>query len=319
MARSERDVATAFVGRCESVSGSPPGYRFLLPTLPSDEEEPHLARGVPYPGSEGRCNCGRRPECKGGYCVIIDPCRNEIKVKIQWLPFHIPSETLRNALSEFGEVMEIRHQEWNVSEFESAESTTRGARMVFKEGVTAEGLPHLFKFYGNLILVVVPGRAPVCVRCRRRSHIRRYCQTPRCTKCRAFGHVREDCIRTYANVTGVASEDSDDKEDIMDVEEAETTAPDDRSREMQAFFSRHIQFRTEYRESTGRMRALISCLSILIFLALSCEETKNSTRNCTFEGHDIEDGSYKNLAQPLCEGPLHQRLNYSHSVSIVTK
>ncbi|KAK8766874.1 hypothetical protein V5799_006344, partial [Amblyomma americanum] len=100
--------------------------------------------------------------------------------------------------------------------------------MVLKEGVTAEEVPHLFKFYGGSVLVLVPGRAPPCPRCRRRGHIRRDYQTPRCTKCRAFAHVREDCIRTtYANVIGAASEDCDDKED-MDIEEAETTAPDDR-------------------------------------------------------------------------------------------
>ncbi|KAK8780466.1 hypothetical protein V5799_018193 [Amblyomma americanum] len=165
---------------------------------------------------------------KGGHSAIIDPCRKEIKVKIHWVPFHISSETLRKALSEFGEVMEIRHEERNVPRFVSADSTTRVARMVLKEGVMAEGQPHLFKFHGGSTLVVVPDRAPVCRRCRRRGHIRGDCQTPRCTKFRAFGHVREDCIHTYANVTVAASEDCEDKGDIMDIEEAETKAPDDR-------------------------------------------------------------------------------------------
>ncbi|KAK8786037.1 hypothetical protein V5799_007596 [Amblyomma americanum] len=100
--------------------------------------------------------------------------------------------------------------------------------MVLKVGLRAEELPHLFKFNGGSVLVAVPGRSPVCLRCRIRGNICRDCQTPRCTKCRAFGHVREGCIRTYANVTGAASEDCDDEEDIMDIEEAGTTAPDDR-------------------------------------------------------------------------------------------
>ncbi|KAK8784821.1 hypothetical protein V5799_008810 [Amblyomma americanum] len=99
--------------------------------------------------------------------------------------------------------------------------------MVLKDGITAVELPHLFKFHGGSVLVFVPGKAPVCLRCRRRNHIRRDCQAPCCTKCSAFGHVREDCIRTYANVTGAASEDYGDKEYIMDIGEAQTTAPDD--------------------------------------------------------------------------------------------
>ncbi|KAK8777960.1 hypothetical protein V5799_020699 [Amblyomma americanum] len=200
MARSERGVATAFVGRDESVSGPPPGYRFLLPTrrLMKEAKDAVLAAGG--------------PSVKGGYCAIIDPCRKEIKVKIHWVPLHIPSETLRKALSGFGEVIEIRHEEWNVPGFELAESTTRVSRMVLKEGATAEELPHLFKFYGGSVFVVVSGRAPVSLRCRRRGHIRRDCQTPRCTKCCAFGHVQ----------------DGDNKEDVVDIEAAETTAPDDR-------------------------------------------------------------------------------------------
>ncbi|KAK8773885.1 hypothetical protein V5799_011581 [Amblyomma americanum] len=265
MVRSERSVATAFVGRDESVSGLPPGYRLLLSTLPSEEDmrlcvflhgdtskRPYQIEAFRQPFEEGgvlkdisgigayqmshlwlvrfRTQEARdavlaagRLSMKGGYCAIIDTCRKEIKVKIHWVPFHISSETLQKALSEFGEVMEIRHEEWNVPGFESTEPTTFVARMVLKERVTAEELPHLFKFYGSSILVVVPGRAPVSLRSRRRGHIRRDCQTPRCSKCRAFGHVREDCIRTYANVTGADSEECEDKEDIMDIEEASTT------------------------------------------------------------------------------------------------
>ncbi|KAK8769751.1 hypothetical protein V5799_013781 [Amblyomma americanum] len=251
MARSERGVATTSVGRDESVSGPPPGYRSLLPTLPSDEEDfrqpledAGVLKGISGIGAYQMSHLWLVRFCtqeakdavlaagglcvKGGYCAVIDPCRKEIKVKIHGVPFHILSETLRKTLSEFGEVMEIRHKERNVLGFESAESTIRVARIVLKEGVTAEELPHLFKFHGGSVLVVVPGRAPVCLRCRRRGHICRDCQTPRCTKCRAFGHVREDCIRTYANVTGAASEDCDDEEDIMDIEEGETAAPDGR-------------------------------------------------------------------------------------------
>lgn len=270
MARSMRGAATAVVGREERVNGPPPGYRFLLPTLPADEgmrlcvflhgdttkrpyrvedfrqplEDAGVLKDVNGIGAYQMSHLWlvrfRTQEAKdalveaggmmvkGGYCAVVDPCRKEIRLKVHWVPFHIPSETLRKALSEFGEVAEVRHEEWNVPGFESAESTTRVARMVLKEGVTAEELPHLFKFYGGSVLVVVPGRAPVCLRCRRRGHIRRDCQIPRCTKCRAFGHVREDCVRTYASVTGKACEESEDKEDIMDIEEAETMAPHDR-------------------------------------------------------------------------------------------
>ncbi|KAH8009412.1 hypothetical protein HPB51_016691 [Rhipicephalus microplus] len=132
---------------------------------------------------------------------------------------------LRKALSELSEVKDVRLDEWRVPGFEFAESTTRVVRMVLNEGVLVEKLPHLFKFYNGSVLVVVPGRTPVCLGCRRRGHIRRDCQTPRCTGCRAFGHVREGCARTYASVIGASPTRNDSHENIIDADEAETTAP----------------------------------------------------------------------------------------------
>ncbi|KAH7964435.1 hypothetical protein HPB51_027326 [Rhipicephalus microplus] len=97
--------------------------------------------------------------------------------------------------------------------------------MVLNKGVSVEELPYLLKFYNGSVLVVEPGRAPVCLRCRRRGHIRRDCQTPRSTGCRAFGHVRDDCARTYASVIGASPAVDDSHENIMDADEAETAAP----------------------------------------------------------------------------------------------
>ncbi|KAH7951852.1 hypothetical protein HPB52_014093 [Rhipicephalus sanguineus] len=267
MARSLRGEQTADAGRDEAGSRPPPGYRFLLPTLPTGEgmnlcvflhgdpskrpyriedfreplEEAGVLKAVSGIGAFQMSHVWlvkfQTPEAKntvlakgglrvkGGYCAIIDPCKQEITLKIHWVPFHIPGEALRKVLSEFGEVKDVRLDEWHVPGFECAESTTRVVRMVLKEGVTAEELPHLFKFYSGSVLVVVPGRAPTCLRCRRRGHIRRDCQTPRCAGCRAFGHVREDCARTYASVIGASPAVEDSHEHIMDADEAESTAP----------------------------------------------------------------------------------------------
>lgn len=63
---------------------------------------------------------------------------------------------------------ELRLDEWRVPGFEFIESTTRVVRMVLNKGVSAEEL-HLFKFYNGSVLVVVPGRAPLFLRCRRRG------------------------------------------------------------------------------------------------------------------------------------------------------
>lgn len=46
---------------------------------------------------------------------------------------------------------------------------------------------------------------------------------PRCELCRLFGHEKDDCVRSYAAVTGGAT-GKDEFEDIMDEEEAEVAA-----------------------------------------------------------------------------------------------
>lgn len=162
-------------------------------------------------------------EVKGRFCAVIDPVQQEITIKVHWVPFHLPGDGLRKAFSEYGEVKEVTQDAWSAAGFENAESTTRLVRMTLREDLTPDDLPHMLKFHGGSVLVVVPGRAPQCLRCRRTGHMRRECQTPRCTQCRAFGHEASDCVRTYARVAG-GNNAPEVSADLMDEDEAEKTA-----------------------------------------------------------------------------------------------
>ncbi|KAH8040384.1 hypothetical protein HPB51_010164 [Rhipicephalus microplus] len=66
---------------------------------------------------------------KGRYCAVIDPVKKEITVKLNWAAFDVPNEAIRNVLSEYGDVKEVKLQERCVPGFEQAESTTRVARI----------------------------------------------------------------------------------------------------------------------------------------------------------------------------------------------
>ncbi|KAH6936874.1 hypothetical protein HPB50_023816 [Hyalomma asiaticum] len=140
-------------------------------------------------------------EVKGRFCAVIDPVQQDITLKVHCVPFHVTGEALKKAFDHYGEVKEVRQDEWKVRGFEQAESTTRIVRMTLREDLTPDALPHLFRIFGGSVLVVVPGRAPICVRCRRKGHIRRDCRVPRCAQCREFSHELKDCVRTYARVT----------------------------------------------------------------------------------------------------------------------
>ncbi|KAH9371049.1 hypothetical protein HPB48_011433 [Haemaphysalis longicornis] len=162
-------------------------------------------------------------QVKGRYCAVIDPARQEVTVKVHWVPFDDPDEAVRDILCEFGEVKEIKREEWKVAGFDLPDSTTRTVRMTLHEGITPDSIPDMFAYGEGAVLCVVPGRAPTCLRCRMRGHIRRNCQTPQWAKCGKFGHTRQDCVRTYARVASNGRV-SDTTSNLMDEEEAENAA-----------------------------------------------------------------------------------------------
>lgn len=95
--------------------------------------------------------------------------------------------------------------------------------MTLREGFTSECLPHQLRLHGGNVLVIVPGRAPLCLRCQKTGHIRKECKVPRCDQCNRYGHSSQDCAVTYAIVTSNATA-NDTADLVMDAEEAESAA-----------------------------------------------------------------------------------------------
>ncbi|CAN7939443.1 unnamed protein product [Ixodes hexagonus] len=162
-------------------------------------------------------------QAKGRRCLVIDPDKAEVRLKLHWIPFHLPDDNVKKALEPYGKVEEVTRETWRVKGFEGVQSTTRVVRLTLREGCTLERLPHQLRLPGCTALVLAPGRAPLCLRCRRTGHIRRECRVPRCDSCRRFGHLRDDCKKTYADVATGGTED-DASELIMDQDEAEEAA-----------------------------------------------------------------------------------------------
>uniref|UniRef100_A0A6B0VC32 Putative l1-5 dr n=1 Tax=Ixodes ricinus TaxID=34613 RepID=A0A6B0VC32_IXORI len=156
-------------------------------------------------------------------CVLVDPCNQDVRLKLHWLLHHVQDDEVRAALAPYGKVTGITRDKWRVSGCTDMASTTRSVSIKLKPGVAADDLPHQLRIAGDLALVVVPGRAPLCLRCKGKGHIRRECRVPRCTLCRRFGHDESQCVRTYASVTGPMGID-DNSEHLMDVADAEEAA-----------------------------------------------------------------------------------------------
>ncbi|CAN7979052.1 unnamed protein product [Ixodes persulcatus] len=123
-------------------------------------------------------------EVKGRFCLVVDPSRRELRIKLHWVTFDVPVDTVRRAFEPFGVVKEIIRERWKIDGFVDVESTTLVVRMELNEGVALESLPHQLRICGGKVPVVDPGRVPICLRCRRTGHIRRDCRVPLCAQCR---------------------------------------------------------------------------------------------------------------------------------------
>ncbi|KAH8042759.1 hypothetical protein HPB51_025741 [Rhipicephalus microplus] len=153
-------------------------------------------------------------------CVVIDPERQEVRLKLHWVAFGVNAETVRRAFREYGEVKEGISHKWRDEDFEGVESTTIFVRLLLKEGVTMNCITHQMLLGSGMALVVVPGRAPLRLRCRNTGHIRRDCRVPRCSGCHAFGHEQAHCTRSYASAASRAA-NADHTGLLMNEEEAE--------------------------------------------------------------------------------------------------
>lgn len=180
---------------------------------------------VTFKTAEGKKKMLATPEMTvmGRRCIVIDPCNQDVRIKLHWLLFHVADDDVRAALSPYGKVLEVVREKWRVDGCVGVSTTTRTAVLRLKGGVTLDDIPHQLRIAGEYALVVVPGRAPLCLRCERKGHIRRECRVPRCSVCHRFGHNGTECVKTYASATAPAG--SDEKSELfMDEADAEEVA-----------------------------------------------------------------------------------------------
>ncbi|XP_049272495.1 uncharacterized protein LOC125758858 [Rhipicephalus sanguineus] len=156
-------------------------------------------------------------------CLIIDPNDRGVRFKIHWLLHGVSDEDVRTALLPYGKVSEVSRERWRAQGVADKGSTTRMVTLKLGPGVKIDDLPHQIKVAGELALIVVPGRAPLCLRCKASGHIRRECQVPRCTICHRYGHEATQCAKSYASAAG-SLRGVDTSEHLMDEADAEETA-----------------------------------------------------------------------------------------------
>ncbi|XP_049517045.1 uncharacterized protein LOC125942844 [Dermacentor silvarum] len=168
-------------------------------TFKSDESVKRLASAKEVKVNEHRC-------------IVVDPANQAVRLKLHWILHNVTDEDIGTALSPYAKVTDVFREKWRVHGVQDKASSTRAVSLVLKTGMTVEDLPHQLGVAGAQALVVVPGRAPLCLKCRNTGHVRRDCHVPRCAVCRRYGHDETECIKTYASVTGPAH-----REDVADL------------------------------------------------------------------------------------------------------
>ncbi|XP_040067425.2 uncharacterized protein LOC115310973, partial [Ixodes scapularis] len=139
---------------------------------------------------------------KGRKCVVVDPNFTEVVLRVHWLPTYVTDREVNAAFAEFGVVKEITSEMWKspTGDYE-VETSTRAVRIILKKGGRRDELPHQGHVADYSVLISVPGRPPMCLRCYQLWHMRRQCKAPWCRGCRGHGQVEAVCVPTYASKT----------------------------------------------------------------------------------------------------------------------
>ncbi|KAG0443936.1 hypothetical protein HPB47_014367 [Ixodes persulcatus] len=116
---------------------------------------------------------------KGRRCVIIDPNQTEVTLRVHWLPTFVTDSEVEGALASLGRLKPSTREKWRAPNGAyEVHSTTRSLTLVLCEGVNKENLPHQASIAGYPVLLSMPGRPPLCLRCNQLGHTRRQCQAP---------------------------------------------------------------------------------------------------------------------------------------------
>ncbi|KAH8032369.1 hypothetical protein HPB51_024404 [Rhipicephalus microplus] len=223
MESSSRAATAADADRGTAFPLVPKDYRIILPSLPSGEAMRRaVALHCDVSGRPYRIDDFRKPLKDLGVIQQVSGI-GAYQMSYVWL-LNMKTVEAKKALTDAG-VLKVKDREvtddrWRVEDFEGAESTTRVIRMQLRDGVSVDQLPHQVCIGSSTALVVVPGRPPLCLRCRSKGHMRRDCKVPRCSECHSFGHEQDECNPSYARAAGRRPE-AQQSELLVDEEESE--------------------------------------------------------------------------------------------------
>ena len=152
---------------------------------------------------------------KGKQFRIKSADKSCFTARVHWAPVFVTNADIVKSLSFFSpEVKAVRHELSTAPGFEGVATGVRIIDFVGNRTV----LPHLLQVCypeeheARDCLLTVPGRPPLCLKCKGIGHVRKNCKTPYCRHHQAYGHTSESCSAdkakqaSYANAARVGGE-----------------------------------------------------------------------------------------------------------------
>ncbi|KAH9378891.1 hypothetical protein HPB48_015696 [Haemaphysalis longicornis] len=132
---------------------------------------------------------------KGRRCLVINPNRREIAVRLHWVSPKVPDERLIRQFERLGRVQRVIREGWQKSGLTHMTGTTRIFHVIPSTWTSLKAIPHQATLNSFPFLIKVPGRPPLCLRCYHTGHYRKNCPTPWCRAGRAYGNDKTNCTQ----------------------------------------------------------------------------------------------------------------------------
>ena len=142
-------------------------------------------------------------EVKGKTFKVRSADKRNFTARVHWAPVYITNSDVRDALSKYAEVSAIKHE---MSTDAGFEEVAMGVRTVVMVGDRYQ-LPHFLPVIDPDtderwdLLVTIPGRAPLYLKCKHTGHVRRDCAMPYCRHHGTYGHTTVGCSAEKAEAS----------------------------------------------------------------------------------------------------------------------
>lgn len=114
-----------------------------------------------------------------------------------FLPTYVRNDLLVQALSGYGEVLEIMH-----AKYRSTPTVKTGTSYMRIEMKESDPVPNFLRIGRHRAILDHPGIKRVCRRCRLKGHIRVNCTREHCDRCALLEHATDGCTFDCRRIGG---------------------------------------------------------------------------------------------------------------------